>query len=112
MSHYLCKIADIGQSGKEVCVKLNSKAVYIMLFPYAGTIRAFINICPHQGMPLNQAPDKFMFSGEGFLMCAQHGARFELDTGKCVGGACRGANLQIVSVTLEGDSVWLEHDFD
>ena len=110
MSYYLCKIADIGKSGKEVCVKPHTTAFYIMLFPYEGTFRAFVNVCPHQGMPLNQAPDKFMFSGKGLLMCAHHGARFKLDTGECVGGACRGAKLQMVKISLDQDSVWLEQE--
>jgi nitrite reductase/ring-hydroxylating ferredoxin subunit len=108
MTQYLCKISDIAEGGKEVCINAESGPVYVMLFPYAGTVRAYLNVCPHQGMPLNWAPDKFMFTGQGFLICAHHGARFDLDTGACVGGACRGAYLQKVDISLDEDSVWLE----
>jgi len=110
MSQYLCKIADIGENGKEVCVKTGSGAEYIMLFRFKGAVRAFFNICPHQGMPLNCSTDRFMFTGDGFLMCAHHGARFELDTGKCVGGACRGASLKTANVKFDADSVWLDQE--
>jgi nitrite reductase/ring-hydroxylating ferredoxin subunit len=48
-------------------------------------------------------------------MCATHGAIYEPDTGKCVGGPCRGARLRQVQVeerdTPEGRSVfWIPDD--
>ena len=112
MPQYLCKIADVGKNGKEVCLQTDSGVVYVILFEYQGTVRAYLNICPHQGMPLNLAPDKFMFSGNDLLMCAHHGARFELTTGECVGGACRGARLQMVRVKCDADSVWLDQELN
>ena len=112
MSHYLCKIAEIGEHGKEIRVTFDSIVNYIMLFSHAGSIHAFLNICPHQGMPLNVAPDRFLFSPEHRLVCSHHGACFELDTGVCVGGPCRGERLKQVKISLKEDSVWLDQEFD
>ena len=112
MAYYLCKIADIGETGKEVSLDGNSTRNFIMLFPHAGTFRAFINVCPHQGRSLNHAPDQFLFSPEKLLVCSHHGARFELDSGECVDGPCRGARLRPVKISLSGDSVWLDQELD
>ncbi len=109
MSHYLCKIAEIGEYGKEVRVILDSKVNYIMLFSHAGSIHAFLNVCPHEGRPLNVAPDRFLFSAEHRLVCGHHGACFELDTGECVDGPCRGKRLKSVQISVKEGSVWLDN---
>jgi len=111
MSRLLCKIADVGEGGTEVCVQSASGPVYIMLFHYRGAIRAYVNECPHQRMPLNWAPDTFMLRGPSLLVCAHHGARFDLGSGKCMGGACRGADLKRVRISVKEDSIWLAQEF-
>ena len=110
MSHYLCEVKDVTATGKEVCLKTDHGSIYVMLFQHAGNVRAFLNVCPHQGRPLNWAPDRFLFSPERLLVCAQHGATFELDSGECVAGPCRGARLRQLATRLEGDAIWLDED--
>jgi len=108
MSQYLCTTAEIGENGKEVRVRTGSITHYIMLFRHAGAIRAYFNTCPHQGLPMNCAPGQFLLSRDKLLICAQHGARFELDTGRCLQGPCLGDRLRAVGIRLEKDAVWLE----
>ena len=108
MAQCLCKTAEIGEHGKEVCVRSGTTTRYLMLFRHAGAIRAYVNACPHQGRPLNCGPDRFLTSPEKLLVCAQHGACFELETGQCIAGPCRGARLQAVHIRLEQDAVWLD----
>ena len=110
MSQYLCKIEEIGENGKEIRLMAGPVPSYVMAFLHAGTIRAFLNACPHQGRPLNWAPDQFLFSPERHLVCAQHGATFLLESGECISGPCRGARLRGLEVRLEGNSVWLDQD--
>jgi hypothetical protein len=55
---------------------------------------------------------QFFESSGLYLMCATHGAIYAPDTGKCVGGPCRGGRLRPVQVderdTPEGRAVfWL-----
>jgi nitrite reductase/ring-hydroxylating ferredoxin subunit len=63
-----------------------------------GTVRAWLNVCPHAGRRLDWAPGEFLRSAEGLLVCAVHGASFELATGECVAGPCRGEHLREVAV--------------
>lgn len=60
-------------------------------------VTAFRNICPHVGRFLNWAPGRFLFD-HGRLVCAAHGAMFEVDSGHCIDGPCRGSGLVPVPV--------------
>ncbi|QDA57848.1 Rieske (2Fe-2S) protein [Thermomonas aquatica] len=64
----------------------------------AGRARAWLNVCPHAGRRLDWAPGQFLRSKDGLLVCAVHGASFELQGGECVAGPCRGEALREVAV--------------
>ena len=64
----------------------------------SGDLRAWLNVCPHAGRRLDWAPGKFLRSKDGLLVCAAHGASFELANGTCVAGPCRGEALRAVEV--------------
>jgi nitrite reductase/ring-hydroxylating ferredoxin subunit len=63
-------------------------------------VRAWMNICPHAGRSLGWAPGKFLKSKDGLLICAVHGASFELQRGECVAGPCKGQSLREVAVAI------------
>ncbi len=65
-----------------------------------GKIFAYQNICPHTGRFLNWGPDRFLTKDNGLIMCAGHGALFEIETGLCVVGACLGASLRPLDVEV------------
>ena len=69
--------------------------------------RAWLNVCPHAGRRLDWAPGKFLKSKEGHLICAAHGASFELGRGDCVAGPCRGDSLRAVAVEVRDGQVVL-----
>lgn len=69
-------------------------------------VRGWFNVCPHAGRRLDWAPGKFLRS-EGLLVCAAHGASFELAGGECVAGPCRGASLRAVALEVRDGDVFL-----
>ncbi|MEO5566822.1 MAG: Rieske 2Fe-2S domain-containing protein [Luteimonas sp.] len=79
----------------------------LILYREGEAIRAWLNVCPHQGRRLDWAPGKFLKSKEGLLVCAVHGASFELQHGQCVAGPCRGDCLRQVSVEVRDGLVFL-----
>ena len=109
-SHYLCSVADIGPKGKEVCVRRDDKDEYIMLLRFGDGLRAYQNACPHHLLPLNWAPDEFLLGPQNSVVCSHHAATFDIDTGRCISGACRGVPLKGVRIRIEGDAVWMEDD--
>ncbi len=68
-------------------------------------VRAWLNVCPHAGRRLDWAPGQFLKSRDGLLVCAVHGASFELGKGECVAGPCRGQSLQRVEVSVRDGEV-------
>ena len=86
---------------------LGGDAESLILYRQGGEVRAWLNVCPHAGRRLDWAPGKFMHSREGLLVCAVHGASFELEGGLCVAGPCRGDALRPVAVEVRDGQVWL-----
>ncbi len=97
----VCRIEDINpETGKEVSVETDKGRIWLMLFVRDGEVLAFNNCCPHQGRALNFAPDRFMFTPKGELVCSHHGATFNLPDGQCSGGPCKGSTLESFKTTV------------
>lgn len=61
-----------------------------------GRVYAYQNFCAHVGHPLNWKPDSFLTKDGGQIICASHGALYDIASGSCVGGPCRGRALRRV----------------
>jgi nitrite reductase/ring-hydroxylating ferredoxin subunit len=91
----------------EVEVVLEGDAESLIVYRDGNHVRAWLNICPHAGRRLDWAPGQFLKSKDGHLVCAAHGASFELAGGECVAGPCRGESLRAVDVVIHEGAVWL-----
>lgn len=69
---------------------------------------AYINHCPHRGVPLEWQPDTFLDAEKQFIQCATHGALFTIDAGECVAGPCPGEKLTPVGVRLEAGDIHVD----
>ena len=91
----------------EVEAVLNGDAESLVLYRDGQRVRAWLNVCPHAGRRLDWAPGKLLKSREGHLVCAAHGASFELVNGDCIAGPCRGDSLRRVAVEIRDGQVVL-----
>jgi nitrite reductase/ring-hydroxylating ferredoxin subunit len=66
---------------------------------------AYQNYCMHVGHPLNWQPDRFLTENGDLIVCASHGALYEIDSGVCVSGPCPGKTLRAVDVEVRGGSI-------
>ena len=87
-----------------------SDAESLILLREGDRVRAWLNVCPHAGRRLDWAPGKFLKDKQGRLVCAVHGATFELGEGNCVAGPCRGDRLRAVALQVRDGRVFLEAD--
>jgi nitrite reductase/ring-hydroxylating ferredoxin subunit len=71
----------------------------------SGRVHAYLNLCPHFSLPLNQRRDAFLTPDGDRLMCTQHLAVFRIEDGVCVEGACVGARLEPIAVAVEAGVV-------
>lgn len=108
MIQRLCKLIEVGVKGKEIRVSTGEKPFFVMLFRVDDEILAYHNTCPHQGLSLNWAPDRFLVGDDGLLVCAHHGAAFDLSSGKCLQGPCKGSSLRPIDICITDDEVCLD----
>lgn len=94
----------------EVEALVDGEAESLVLHREGGQVRAWLNVCPHAGRRLDWAPGQFLKTKEGLLVCAAHGATFELTSGTCVAGPCRGEALRAVPVGIRAGTVLLAGD--
>lgn len=104
----LIDIAAIADGGFAECEGvIDGDAESLLLHRDGDRVRAWFNVCPHAGRRLDWAPGEFLKTKEGLLVCAAHGASFELRAGECVAGPCRGQSLRAVAVVVRDGAVWL-----
>lgn len=68
-------------------------------------VHAYQNYCVHAGHPLNWSPDVFLTPDKDKIICASHGAVYDIASGLCTGGPCRGKSLRRVDCKIEGGEV-------
>lgn len=67
---------------------------------------AYQNFCMHVGHPLNWQPDRFLTDDGKQIVCASHGALYDIESGLCTSGPCPGQSLRSVKVEIrEGNIV-------
>lgn len=82
-----------GGKGVRFTIEPAGRALPAFAIRFRGRIHAYLNVCAHQELELDWLPG-FFFDVEGAqLVCSAHGALYAPDTGRCVGGPCKGASL-------------------
>lgn len=64
-----------------------------LVFRRGGRLFAYRNQCRHQPLPLDYGDGQFFTDDRRYLLCRNHGALFEPETGYCISGPCLGACL-------------------
>lgn len=72
-------------------------------------VAGWLNYCQHfTHIALDKGSGAPMRNGE--IVCANHGAYFESESGRCTHGPCEGAYLEALDVTTEDGTVYLTDD--
>ncbi len=64
---------------------------------------AYVNACPHHGTPMAWRKDAYLNAAGDRIVCAAHGAQFEIDSGLCTLGPCLGEHLRALPLALHHD---------
>lgn len=109
----LCHLDDLGPQDAMGVQPVNGIPSVIVVRDQR-TIRAYRNVCPHNGSPLAKGvrgylADKSNGSSEGLsLRCSLHNAYFEPQMGACTGGPCPGTHLTPVAIRQAGEMIYLD----
>ena len=71
-----------------------------------GRIFVYANSCPHIGVALEWEADKFLDSSQTMIQCANHGALFVIENGRCVAGPCAGKTLTSVAFDVIDGAIY------
>lgn len=108
----LCRLEDIedgGAKGFTLGEGLDAEELFVLR--EGRRLRAYVNSCPHTGVPLELMPDRFLNADGSHIICSTHGALFRIEDGYCVAGPCAGDCLKPLAVALDaGDRVVLRRE--
>ncbi|MCP5266979.1 MAG: Rieske 2Fe-2S domain-containing protein [Burkholderiaceae bacterium] len=101
----VCALADLPpDNGREVVFGAADYPLRIAVFRFGDTARAYVNRCPHFGIPFECAPGVFSVhdapGGGRQVLCPHHAALFDLDDGRCVDGPGLGSRLCAVPLEV------------
>ena len=65
---------------------------------------AYKDLCPHYGdTQLPWKKNEYLDRAGDVIVCAAHGARFDIESGKCISGPCLGQSLTAVTLHVTND---------
>ena len=106
--HRLCKVSDIENPGSRgFSLEISSGTLSFFVVRRNLDVFGYHNVCPHTGASLDWLPDRFLDADQRLIICATHGALFEIDSGLCISGPCWGEKLVPVQVETIDDEIFL-----
>lgn len=106
----LCHVDEI-RDGTARGFAVGAKKLGILVVRRGAGVYAYVNRCPHVGTPLDWSPDEFMDRDGRHLLCATHGALFEVDDGLCIAGPCQGDRLEPFPIAVRDGVVYALDEF-
>jgi nitrite reductase/ring-hydroxylating ferredoxin subunit len=102
----LCRLSDLDATGaKEIVLNKDGARVPVFVVKFGERVLGYVNSCPHVRLPLNWKEDSFLDVSGTYLFCANHGAHFDVVTGACLRGPCKGQSLTTYPVRVDGDTI-------
>jgi len=100
----LCRIDALPEGGARGFDPLGRGHDTVFVVRRAGALHAYLDLCPHYGdTRLPWRKDAYLDAAGAAIVCAAHGARFDIATGHCVLGPCLGRSLTPVPLGLNGN---------
>ncbi len=105
----LCAVVDIPDGGGIRVVREDldpdddSEPANIIIVRDRDELRAYANVCPHFGIPLDVGRGIKTFRKH--VLCVNHYAAFRFADGLCVEGPCLGASLRPIPIDVQGGRV-------
>ena len=89
------------------CLEGNVDNTQVFIVRLNGELRAYANICPHVGSPLNWKPNDFLDTDGELIQCSTHYALFLPDTGECISGPCVGESLRAFDISEHDGCIYV-----
>ena len=101
----LCHVDDVGDGKSLGLDPLEQGRDSLFIVRRGDLLRAYRNVCPHQGSTLPWRKNEFLNSDGTKVVCHAHGAEFDIDSGRCTRGAALGLSLDAIAIRVTADGV-------
>jgi nitrite reductase/ring-hydroxylating ferredoxin subunit len=103
----LCRLEEIGEGEAKAFGPFDTSKRKAFVVRRNGRLYAWWDLCPHFYAPMAWRADAYLNASRDRIVCAAHGAEFEIETGLCVHGAALNQSLfpAPIEATPEGDVI-------
>jgi nitrite reductase/ring-hydroxylating ferredoxin subunit len=99
----LCHLSDLPESGSRGFDPEGSGQSTLFIVRQGERLFAYADACPHLDTPLAWRRHAYLNAAGDHIVCAAHGALFEISTGLCTLGPCLGESLRPLPVTTHAN---------
>ena len=103
----LCHVDDIEEASSKG-FDIGNKGIFVV--KKDEQIFVYYNYCPHLGTQLEWQEDQFLDSDGALIQCSTHGALFQIDSGQCLVGPCKGKHLKAIPFELGNDFIVIDEN--
>ena len=104
-THCICHLGDLAEGSARGFDVARRGRDTLFIVRKGERVFAYQDECPHYlgATSLPWRKDTYLNSTADYIVCAAHGAEFEIETGLCVRGPCAGDSLTAVPLHIASD---------
>jgi nitrite reductase/ring-hydroxylating ferredoxin subunit len=104
----LCQLNELALGQARGFDPFNKGLDSLFLIKLADRVLAYRDVCPHYGTTtLPWQKDAYLDASGQHIVCAAHGALFDLRTAECISGPCLGEALEAIRLDIQPDgNIW------
>ena len=106
----LCRLNDIPANGEKGFPAPPGRFIGLFAVRHGDDVHVYVNASPHLGLSLDWAQDRVLSTDRSRIVCANHGASFDIATGLCTDGPCLGERLERVMIRVEDGVLHVPED--
>lgn len=100
----LCHISELRESRAQGFDPFSEGQASLFVVKKNSSLYAYRDCCPHYGTtPLPWKKNEYLDKAGDVIVCAAHGARFDITTGVCISGPCVGESLSAIALYVRQD---------
>jgi nitrite reductase/ring-hydroxylating ferredoxin subunit len=101
---FLCRGDELAERKSRGFDPWNDGCDTVLLVRHGGAVYGWRDACPHHGgTPMAWRKDAYLNHDRNRIVCAAHGAQFDIASGSCVLGPCLGQSLQRVGLIITAE---------
>ena len=101
---------ETGGTGYKFNLISSSQTTPAFVIRFDGTVYGYLNRCAHLMLELDWDDAEFFDNSGDYLICSNHGAMFEPQSGECINGPCYGASLTSIAVREVNENIVLDDE--